>query len=136
MNKQNKLIISDSDYKTLLHRAVTEIKTTRNTVARQINSAANTVYWNLGKLLFEKKLEEAHGSGVVKQLSFDLKNEFPDMGLSPRNLWNMKRFFERYYQASTILLQLVAVLPRGHNLLLINKAQSIDAVEFYANETR
>lgn len=58
------------------------------------------------------------------------------MGLSPRNLWNMKRFFERYYQASTILLQPVAVLPWGHNLLLINKAQSLDAVEFYANETR
>lgn len=134
MNKQNKLI-SDSDYKSLLHRAVTEIRTTRNTIAKQINSSANTVYWNLGKLLFEKKLEEAHGSGVVKQLSVDLKNEFPDMGLSPRNLWDMKRFYERYLQASTILRQAVAVLPWGHNLLLINKVQSLDAVEFYANET-
>jgi len=33
------------------------------------------------------------------------------MGLSPRNLWNMKRFYERYYQADTKLLQAVAVLP-------------------------
>jgi len=48
---------------------------------------------------------------VVKQLSVDLKIEFPDMGLSPRNLWNMKRFYERYYQADTKLLQAVAVLP-------------------------
>lgn len=34
---------------------------------------------NLGKLLFERQIEEAYGSGVVKQLSVDLKHEFPDM---------------------------------------------------------
>ncbi len=78
------------------------------------------MYWNLGKLLFEKYLEEGYGSGVVKQLSIDLKNQFPDMGLSPRNLWNIKLFYERYYQADQKLLQAVAVLPWGHNLLLIN----------------
>jgi ribosome recycling factor len=37
------------------------------------------------------------------------------------NLWNMKRFYERYYQADTKLRQAVAVLPWGHNLVLINK---------------
>jgi len=39
--------------------------------------------------------------------------------LSPRNLWNLKRFCECYYQADTKLLQVVAVLPWGHNLLLL-----------------
>uniref|UniRef100_UPI000C9EC113 PDDEXK nuclease domain-containing protein n=1 Tax=Chryseobacterium scophthalmum TaxID=59733 RepID=UPI000C9EC113 len=92
------------------------------------------LYWNLGKLLFEKQLEEGYGSGVVKQLSVDLKNEFPDMGLSPRNLWNMKRFYERYYLADSKLLQSVAVLPWGHNLLLLDKIESLSAIEFYANE--
>lgn len=56
------------------------------------------------------------------------------MGLPPRNLWNMKRFYERYYQADTKLLQSVAVLPWGHNLLLLDKVQSLLAVAFYANE--
>jgi predicted nuclease of restriction endonuclease-like (RecB) superfamily len=56
------------------------------------------------------------------------------MGLSPRNLWDMKRFYEHYYQADTKLRQLVAVLPWGHKLLLINKVQSLEAVEFYASE--
>jgi len=93
------------------------------------------VYWNLGKLLFEKQLNEGYGSGVVKQLSVDLKNEFPDMGLSPRNLWDMKRFYERYYQVDTKLRQAVAVLPWGHNLLLINKIKEDAQVAFYANET-
>jgi len=43
------------------------------------------------------------------------------MGLSPRNLWNMKRFYERYFQADAKLLRSVAVLPWGHNLLLLDK---------------
>ncbi len=132
MSKQ--LNINPNEYSEMLRQAVAEIREARNLVAKQLSSAANTIYWNLGKLLFEKQLEEGYGSGVVKQLSVDLKNEFPDMGLSPRNLWNMKRYYERYYQADTKLLQLVAVLPWGHNLLLLDKLQMLDAVEFYANE--
>lgn len=132
MNKP--ININDSDYSEILLQAVAQIKTARTLIAKQVNSTANSVYWNLGKLLFEKQLEEGYGSGVVKQLSIDLKNEFPDMGLSPRNLWDMKRFYERYYLADPKLRQAVAVLPWGHNLLLINKVQSPAAVEFYANE--
>jgi hypothetical protein len=113
--------INDSDYTEILHQAISQIKTARTLIAKQVNSSTNSVYWNLGKLLFEKHLEEGYGSGVVKQLSLDLKIEFPDMGLSPRNLWDMKRFYERYYQEDPKLLQAVAVLPWGHNLLLINK---------------
>lgn len=127
--------INEADYSDLLHLAVTEIKNARNVIAKQINSTTNSVYWNLGKLLFEKQLDEGYGSGVVKQLSVDLKNEFPDMGLSPRNLWNMKRLYERYFKADSKLLQAVAVLPWGHNLLLLDKIQSFEAVMFYANET-
>jgi predicted nuclease of restriction endonuclease-like (RecB) superfamily len=132
MSKQ--LNINQSEYSEILKQAVAEIHIARNVVAKQLASAANSVYWSLGKLLFEKQLEEGYGSGVVKQLSVDLKNEFPDMGLSSRNLWDMKRFYDRYYQADVKLRQTVAVLPWGHNLLLINKVQSFSAVEFYANE--
>ncbi|MEB2787244.1 PDDEXK nuclease domain-containing protein [Algoriphagus persicinus] len=124
-----------ADYSDLLQLAVTEIKSARSVIAKQLNSSTNSVYWNLGKLLFEKQLEEGYGSGVVKQLSVDLKHEFPDMGLSPRNLWDMKRFYERYSEADTKLRQLVAVLPWGHNLLLVNKVKEDSEVAFYASET-
>lgn len=135
-NQRNPIIteISGSDYNEILQQAVAEIRVARTLLARQVNSAANSVYWNVGKLLFDKQLAEGYGSSVVKQLSVDLKNEFPDMGLSPRNLWNMKRFYERYYQEDTKLLQAVAVLPWGHNLLLLDKLQSPDEARFYANE--
>ena len=126
--------INPEDYRNFLQQAVAQINTARTLLAKQINSAVQSVYWDLGKLLFEKQLEEGYGSGVVNQLSIDLKNEFPDMGLSPRNLWDMKRFYERYYMADPKLRQPVAVLPWGHNLLLINKITSLEAAEFYANE--
>ena len=134
MSNKPLININDSDYGEILHQAISQIKAARTLVAKQVNSTANSVYWNMGRLLFEKQLEEGYGSGVVKQLSFDLKNEFPDMGLSPRNLWDMKRFYERYYLADEKLRRSVAVLPWRHNILLLNKIQSLPAVEFYANE--
>lgn len=127
------LSINKEEYGSILKQAVEQIRTARIVIARQISSTTQSVYWNLGKLLFEKQLSEGYGSGVVNQLSIDLKKEFPDMGLSPRNLWDMKRFYERYHLADQKLRQLVAVLPWGHNLLLINKVQSLDAVAYYAN---
>jgi predicted nuclease of restriction endonuclease-like (RecB) superfamily len=56
------------------------------------------------------------------------------MGLSPRNLWDMKRFYERYHDADPKLRRTVAVLPWRHNVLLLNKIQTLEAVEYYANE--
>ncbi len=41
------------------------------------------------------------------------------MGLSPRNLWNMKRFYLRYCQYDTKVQQAVAVLPWSHIMLLL-----------------
>ncbi len=126
--------INQLDYSNILRQAVAEIRDARNIAAQQLAKSSNSIYWNLGKLLFEKHLEEGYGSGVVNQLSVDLKKEFPDMGLSPRNLWNMKRYYERYYQADSKLLHSVAVLPWSHNLLLLDKLKTHEEVVFYANE--
>jgi hypothetical protein len=111
----------DNQYSVILRQAVAEIRTARQAIARKVNAAAMGVYWNLGKLLSEKKIEKGHGAGVVNRLSADLKAEFPDMGLSPRNLWHMKRFYERYFDSDSKLQRSVAVLPWRHNLLLIEK---------------
>lgn len=89
---------------------------------------------DIGKLLFEKNLEGGYGSGVVNRLSIDLKTKFPGMGLSPRNLWYMKRYYELYYQTDTKLQRSVAVLPWGHNILLIDKELPLEQIYFYSQE--
>lgn len=63
----------------------------------------------------------------------DLKLEFPDHGFSPRYLWEMKQFYETYYQADEILKQLVSVLPWGHNILLMQKTKNLEEANYYAS---
>jgi hypothetical protein len=68
--------INQEEYGSLLQQAVEQIRIARIVVAKYINNAAQSVYWNLGKLLFEKQLTDGYGSGVVNQLSVDLKPNF------------------------------------------------------------
>ena len=113
--------LSDGDYKSLLAELRKSINSARISVARRINEAVMQMYWNIGKSISQRKIAEGYGAQVINRLSVDLKNEFPNMGFSARNLWDMKRFYERFSIADEKLRQLVAVLPWGHNLLLMNK---------------
>ena len=124
----------ESDYNELLRQAVAVIDQARASIALHANSTISAAHWNLGQLLHERKLESKHGSGVVNRLSSDLKQRFPDMGVSPRNLWDMKRFYLRYAHADEKLRQAVAVLPWGHNLLILNKELPDEQALFYAIE--
>ena len=102
--------LTENEYIELLNTAKAQINAARNAIAVQVNSTANSTYWNLGKLLHEKKIEGGYGGNVINRLSVDLKQSFPDMGLSPRNLWYMKQFYERYCNAPKKLQRSVAVL--------------------------
>ena len=127
--------LTENEYIELLNTAKAQINAARNAIAVQVNSTANSTYWNIGKLLHEKKIEGGYGGNVINRVSVDLKQSFPDMGLSPRNLWNMKLFYERYIDSDKKLLQAVAVLQWGHNLLLINKKLSDEETFYYATES-
>lgn len=122
-------------YNKILSSCITEIQTARKNIAIKINQGTISVYWNLGKLLSEKSVAESYGSGVIKKLSNDLKFAFPDMGLSPRNLWDMKKFYERYKTTDTKLRRSVAVLPWSHNLLIMSKTSTDEEALFYASKT-
>ncbi|MBQ2026000.1 MAG: DUF1016 family protein [Paludibacteraceae bacterium] len=128
------IVINENDYKKLFHQTVEIIERSRVQVAKQINSTRTSTYWEIGKLLTELKIDSKHGDGIVNRLSVDLKKIYPNMGLSPRNLWDMKRFYLIYYQEDKKLRQAVAVLPWGHNLVLMNNNISAKSVIFYSNE--
>lgn len=75
------------------------------------------------------------GEGVVRQLSVDLKERYPKMGLSPRNLWYMKRFYLRYCDSEIKVQRSVALLPWSHNVYLLGKNLDDSATLYYAQET-
>ena len=75
--------------------------------AIQVNSALIEMYWELGKEISERSFENTYGSGFFKQLSNDLRNEFPDIkGFSESNIKFFKRFYLFYNQEITNRQQL------------------------------
>lgn len=126
---------SESEYDAILQRAVALIEEARTTIAKNVSQTVNSTHWQIGQLLHEKKLESKHGSRVVRRLSVDLKKRYPKMGMSPRNLWDMKRYYERFYNSDAKVRRAVALLPWKHNLLLISKKLDDKATLYYAEES-
>lgn len=134
--KEQQLPLAQGDYDVLLQHAVAAIEQARLEVARSVNGYVASAYWEIGKLLHERKIESGYGDGVVKQLSADLKERFPKMGVSLRNLWDMLKFYNRFSASDVKVRQAVAVLPWGHILRLMQKVGADDAeMLYYAQET-
>ena len=75
-----------------------------------------------------RKAEERWGSGVVEQLSLDLKDAFPqEKGFSSRNLWRMKQWYLFFStaEANEKLPRLVAELQKIESPYLINVPQTV-----------
>ena len=136
-NKDNKLSIGSDDYAEILRHAVAVIEHARTEIARHVNGYVSTAYWEIGQMLHERKIESGYGDSMVRRLSADLKDRYPKMGVSPRNLWDMKKFYERFCHSDIKVRQAVALLPCGHILRLLQKVGYDDAAMlFYAQETR
>ena len=136
MNTENKqLPIKREDYESMLQHAVAVIEHARLEIAKHINGNIASAYCEIGKMLQERKVESGHGDGVVRQLSVDLKERYPKMGLSPRNLWYMKRFYLRYCGSDIKVQRSVALLPWSHNVYLLGKNLDDSATLYYAQET-
>ncbi len=87
--------------------------------------------------------KETHwGKKLIEQVSIDLKKAFPEMeGLSRRNLFNAKKFFEFYSKklvqqaVAPISQKLVGQIPWGHNILIFSKTKDIKEAQFYIQQT-
>ena len=133
--------ISTNKYNDMLREIIAEVKMTRVVVANRLSASVTQLYWNIGKRLSIEKLEKGYGGRVVEQLSADLKSEFPDTeGFSPRSLLDMKRLYEFYAIPpqtvaefeNQIPPQIVAVLPWGHNRLILSKIKDRQEALYYA----
>lgn len=126
---------NECEYSELLLRAVAVLENTRASIARSITSNISNAHWELGQLLYERKLDSRHGDSVVKRLSIDLKQRYPNLGVSTRNLWLMRKFYLRFCQSDTKVQRSVALLPWRHTLYLMSKFQEDDnAVTYYTQE--
>ena len=130
------LPILPNDYHSWIDNIKTLIRTTQIKAAISVNENLIRLYWQLGQMI-DDKVKNAHwGEGIVKQISADLKNEFPNQsGFSKDNLYFMLRFYRFYANAGVIVEQAVKQIPWGHNILIFSKAKQLDIALFYINET-
>jgi predicted nuclease of restriction endonuclease-like (RecB) superfamily len=92
-----KLIKVDNEYKKWLTDLRQRIRQSQLKAAVRVNSEMIELYWSIGADIVEKQAESKWGSGVIPQLSADLKDEFSDMqGFSTTNLKYMRQFFLFY----------------------------------------
>ncbi|MBP3920739.1 MAG: DUF1016 family protein [Bacilli bacterium] len=122
----------EQDFKNILLNIKNEIKTSQIKTMFEVNKNLIMLYFKLGKIISENS---EYGKSFIKNVSTELKLEFPNMkGFSERNLNYMKLFYEEYKDDEN-LQQLVANLPWGHNLLLIQKFKDKEIRRIYAEAT-
>jgi predicted nuclease of restriction endonuclease-like (RecB) superfamily len=112
----NSNLIKDGDYKSWLSDLKSRIRQSQIKAAVRVNTEMLELYWSIGADIVAKQAESVWGSGVIKQLSADLRDEFPDIqGFSLSNLKYMKQFYLFYTQDNVILHQVGAKLQSIEN---------------------
>lgn len=128
--------IAGKEYIKFLNEIKSRIMTARIQAIRLVNKELIKLYWDIGKNIIERQQEYKWGDNIVEALARDLKNMFPQArGFSERNLWNMRRFYEEY-KNKPFLQQLVAEIPWGHNLLIMEKVAVDGEREYYIKASR
>ena len=124
----------DKSYIKTLENLKITIRNAQLKAALAVNAELIILYWNIGKIILDKQQELGWGTKVVDNLSRDLQQSFPDLkGLSVRNLKYMRKFAEIYSDFS-IVQQLVAQIPWGHNIFLMDKVGAQEERLWYANK--
>jgi len=123
-----------NDYATLLATLKERIRSARLRAAVAVNQELILLYWSIGRDILGRMSAEGWGAKVVQRLARDLRRDFPEMtGLSPRNLTYMQAFAAAYPDQQ-IVQQVVAQLPWGHNLRLLDSLKNSDYRLWYARQ--
>lgn len=92
------------------------------------------MHWDLGQDICQKQKEEGWGAKIIDRLSSDLRKEFPEMsGFSVRNLKYMRKFSENWPDRE-IVQRIVAQIPWGSNLTLLEKVKDPKQRLWYAKQ--
>jgi predicted nuclease of restriction endonuclease-like (RecB) superfamily len=133
MAKSSSLV--PADYPNLLKTLKQRIRAAQVRAALSINAELTQLYWEIGREILARQQEQGWGAKVIDQLAKDLTRTFPDMtGLSARNLKYMRSFAEAYPNAQ-IVQQVVAQIPWGHNVRLLETVKDTQERLWYAQQT-
>ncbi|HPW71031.1 MAG TPA: PDDEXK nuclease domain-containing protein [Bacteroides graminisolvens] len=120
------------------------LQTAQIKAAVKVNTTMLEFYWSLGRDIVDMKAEATWGSGVIKQLSLDLKDAYPSLkGLSYTNLKYASQWYRFYSEDISIRQQLVGeigmpekfgFIPWGHHIQIMSKSKTVNEASFYLNQ--
>ncbi|OGF47611.1 MAG: hypothetical protein A2452_07565 [Candidatus Firestonebacteria bacterium RIFOXYC2_FULL_39_67] len=131
-NKNNTF---ESGYPDLLKEIKERITSARIKASRSVNTELIKLYWDIGKMIVLRQEKYKWGDNIVEKLAKDLQEEITkSVGFSSRNLWEMRRFYYTY-KDFPILQQLVAELPWGQNVVILQMVKNKEEREYYLKAT-
>ena len=125
----------DKNYKLFLKEIKSKIKSSQIKASIKVNEELLKLYWDIAKMIVGKQKESSWGDNLIRQISKDLKLEFPNMkGFSVTNIKYMRQWY-LFWQKSPQLVDEIFKIPWGHNREIITKCKSMDIALFYAQKT-
>ena len=121
----------DKHYVTVVESIKEQIRCANHKAILNANKEMLILYWNIGKIINE---HSTWGSKFLKNLSEEIKNEFPSFkGFSVSNLKNMVRFYREY--SNVEIGQSVTVqITWTHNIEVL-RVKSQEQRLWYINKT-
>ena len=111
------MLINNSDYLEIVSNIKKQIKISQYKAVLSANRELVLLYWNIGNIINQNS---RWGDKFIENLSRDIKLEFPEVkGFSIRNLKYMLKFAQEYLDFEFVQ-QLVAQIPWGHNISLLD----------------
>ena len=124
-----------SGYPAFLTELKERIRTAQVRAALSVNRDLVLLYWQIGRDILLRQGSEGWGAKVIDRLSRDLRAAFPEMkGFSPRNLVYMQTLASAYPDEQ-FTQQLVAQIPWGHNVVILDKIKDPAKREWYLRRT-
>ncbi len=107
-------------YGVLLTDIKTRIRQAQLKATLSANAEMIAMYWDIGRMIYERQQDEGWGAGVIPRLAKDIQNQLPELkGFSEKNIKFMVRFYKEYKTNAAIGKQPVSQIPWGHNILLM-----------------
>ncbi len=126
------MLINSKDYLTVVDTIKNNIRVARYKAVLSANRELIMLYWNIGNVINENN---TWGSKFIDNLARDIKLDFPDMtGFSVRNLKYMAKFADTY-KAMEFVQQVVAQIPWGQNIVVLDKISDENKREWYLRQT-
>jgi predicted nuclease of restriction endonuclease-like (RecB) superfamily len=107
------------------------IERSRESAFRAVNRELISMYWEIGAYVSDKVKNGGWGKYVVSDFAHFIQTERPDIkGFSASNVWRMRQFYETY-AGNEKLAPLVREINWTLNLLIMSRAKTAEAREFY-----